>query len=176
MPSVRKKMRQEKEGGEKAKSKSQDCCVTFKPKNLETLLSTRMPERRKLIFCIWIRRPQSVWPVNRLIGGEVLGLNSTTVTRKPLDYFQPPFSAKSPWANGLSQLMQLGHLKLAIGTTKIKQMLRAKYWFPIMNHLIGQTIKLFWLSSMSTKSHKQEPIEQAIGYSWRTVGTDLYWF
>ena len=36
-------MRQEKQkkrGGEKAKSKSQDCCVTFKPKNyLEILLS-----------------------------------------------------------------------------------------------------------------------------------------
>ena len=37
-------MRQEKRkkrGGEKAKSKSQDCCVTFKPKNqnLEILLS-----------------------------------------------------------------------------------------------------------------------------------------
>ena len=59
--------------------------------------------------------------------------------------------------------MQLGHL--AIGTTKIKQMLCAKYWFPIMNHLIGQTIELFWQSSMSTKSHKQEPIKQAIGYS-----------
>ena len=35
MPSKRKKMRQEKQkkrGGEKAKSKSQDYCVTFKPK------------------------------------------------------------------------------------------------------------------------------------------------
>ena len=34
MPSKRKKMRQEKRkkrGGEKAKSKSQDCCVNFKP-------------------------------------------------------------------------------------------------------------------------------------------------
>ena len=43
MPSNRKKMRQEKQkkrGGGKAKSKSQDCCVTFKPKNyLELLLS-----------------------------------------------------------------------------------------------------------------------------------------
>ena len=44
MPSKRqKKRRQEKrkkKGGEKAKSKSQDCCVTFKPKNyLEILLS-----------------------------------------------------------------------------------------------------------------------------------------
>ena len=44
MPSKRKKMRQEKQkknGGEKAKSKSQDFCVTFKSKNyLEILLST----------------------------------------------------------------------------------------------------------------------------------------
>ena len=36
-PAREKKMRQEKRKkrrGEKAKSKSQDCCVTFKPKNL----------------------------------------------------------------------------------------------------------------------------------------------
>ena len=42
-PAREKKMRQEKRkkrGGEKAKSKSQDCGVTFKPKNhLEILLS-----------------------------------------------------------------------------------------------------------------------------------------
>ena len=40
-PAREKKMRQEKRKkrrGEKAKSKSQDCCVTFKPKNLEILL------------------------------------------------------------------------------------------------------------------------------------------
>ena len=42
-PAREKKMRQEKRknrGGEKGKSKSQDSCVTFKPKNsLEILLS-----------------------------------------------------------------------------------------------------------------------------------------
>ena len=43
-PAREKKLRQEKwkkkRQGEKAKSKSQDCCVTFKPKNyLEILLS-----------------------------------------------------------------------------------------------------------------------------------------
>ena len=42
-PAREKKMRQEKrkkKGGEKAKSKSQDCCLTFKPKNyVEILLS-----------------------------------------------------------------------------------------------------------------------------------------
>ena len=43
MPSKKKKneaRKAKKRGGEKAKSKSQDCCVTFKPKNyLEILLS-----------------------------------------------------------------------------------------------------------------------------------------
>ena len=47
MPSKSQKMRQEKqkkEGGEKAKSKSQDFCVTFKPKNyLKILLSAHAP-------------------------------------------------------------------------------------------------------------------------------------
>ena len=40
MPSKRKKKKKknsakkrEKRGGEKAKNKSQDCCITFKPKN-----------------------------------------------------------------------------------------------------------------------------------------------
>ena len=45
-----------KRGAEKAKSKSQDCCVTFKPK-ISKFCFLRMPELRKLIFCIWIRRP-----------------------------------------------------------------------------------------------------------------------
>ena len=31
--------KRKKRGGERAKSKSQNCCVTFKPKNLEILLS-----------------------------------------------------------------------------------------------------------------------------------------
>ena len=41
MPSKRKKNEQEKQkmrGGEKGKSKSQDCCVTFKPKNYVDIL------------------------------------------------------------------------------------------------------------------------------------------
>ena len=62
-PAREKKIRQEKrkkKWGEKAKSKSQDCCVT-------KFCFLRMPELRKLIFCIWIRRPRSVRPVNRFL-------------------------------------------------------------------------------------------------------------
>ena len=58
---AKEKMKQEKQkkrGLEKAKSRSQNCCV--KP-NFCFLL---MPELRKLIFCTWIRRPRSVRPVN----------------------------------------------------------------------------------------------------------------
>ena len=43
-----------KEGREKAESKSQDCCVTFKPKNSKFLLSAHS----------WIRGRRSVRPVN----------------------------------------------------------------------------------------------------------------
>ena len=55
-PAREKKMRQEKrkkKGGEKAK------CRNF--------YFLRMPELRKPIFCIWIRRPPSVRPVNRFM-------------------------------------------------------------------------------------------------------------
>ena len=59
-PAREKKIRQEKwkkRGAEKAKSKSQDGCDIF----------LRMSELRKLILCIWIRRPRSVWPVNGFV-------------------------------------------------------------------------------------------------------------
>ena len=42
-------MRTIKRGGEKAKSKSQDCYVTFKPKNYLKLCFLGMPELCKLI-------------------------------------------------------------------------------------------------------------------------------
>ena len=65
-PAREKKVRQEKRKkreGEKGKNKSQDCCVTFKP----NFCFLRMPELCKLIFCIWIRRPWSVQPVNGFV-------------------------------------------------------------------------------------------------------------
>ena len=78
MPCKRKKMRQEKRrkrGGDKAKSKHQDYCVTFKPQNPEFCF-LRMPELRKL-------RPRSVRPVTAC--WYVLALYSRTMNRKPLN-------------------------------------------------------------------------------------------
>ena len=56
-PAREQKMRQEKQekmAGEKEKSKSQGSKFC-------------MPELRKLIFCSWIRRPQSVRPVTGFV-------------------------------------------------------------------------------------------------------------
>ena len=64
MPSKRKKndaRKPKKRGGEKEKSKSQDCYVTFKPKNWKFCF-LHMLKLRTLIFCIWIRRPWNVRP------------------------------------------------------------------------------------------------------------------
>ena len=47
------------EEGKKAKRKSEDRCVTFKPR-ISKFYFLRMPELRKLIFCIWIRRSRGV--------------------------------------------------------------------------------------------------------------------
>ena len=66
-----------KRGGDKAKSKSQDCCVTFKPKNPKLLLSAH----------------------NRTSQAKIVHLDQkaakcTTVTRKPLDLPQNAFFGK----------------------------------------------------------------------------------
>ena len=64
MPSKRKKndtRKAKKRGGEKEKSKSQDCYVTFKPKNSKFCF-LHMLKLRTLILCIWIRKPWNVWP------------------------------------------------------------------------------------------------------------------
>ena len=104
-PAREKKIREEKRkkgGGEKAKSKSQDCCVTFKPKTILKFYFLCMPELRKLIFCIWIRNLRSVRPVNQF----VVSFSSLLIIERqwPENHstsFQTRFSAKSPGANGL---------------------------------------------------------------------------
>ena len=65
----KKKMRREKRKkreGKKAKSKSEDRCVTFKPQ-ISKFYFLLMPELRKLIFCLWIRRSRGVRPVNSFV-------------------------------------------------------------------------------------------------------------
>ena len=53
---------------------------------------------------------------------------------------------------------KLGHL----GTTKTKQMLRAKYWFPGMNAMIAQMIGHCFDCQATTKDRGQEPIKPSV--------------
>ena len=70
----------EKEGRRESERKSQVTAVSLlNPKTILKFCFLCLPELRKPIFCIWIRRPSSVWPVKDFV------LNSTTVTRKPLN-------------------------------------------------------------------------------------------
>ena len=78
----KKKMRQEKwkkRGGEKAKGKVKTAVLLLNPKTILKFCFLYIPELCKLIFCIWIRRPSSVRPVNSFVASF-----SSTVTRKPL--------------------------------------------------------------------------------------------
>ena len=70
-PAREKKMWKEKgqkRGGEKEKSKSQDCYMSpSNPKTISKFCFLLMPELHKLIFCICIRRWQSVRPVTGFV-------------------------------------------------------------------------------------------------------------
>ena len=88
-----------KEGRKESKSKSQDCCVTFKPK-ISKFCFLHIPKLCKLIFCNWIRNLQSVRPVN----GFMVSFSSLWYDRGPenhLTSFKIHFSAKFPGMNGL---------------------------------------------------------------------------
>jgi len=59
--------------------------------------------------------------------------------------------------------------------TKTKQMLREKYWFPGMNHLISQTIGSCFKCQVATKSHRQEPIKPSFipEEPWQQISIDF---
>ena len=63
----------------------------------------------------------------------------------------------------------LGHLGMT------KQMLREKYWFPGINHLISQTIGSRFDCQVATKSHRQEPIKPSVILEkpWEQISTDF---
>ena len=66
---------------------------------------------------------------------------------------------------------QLGHL----GTTKTKQMLRAKYWFPGMNIMINQTIGHCFDCQVATVDHRKKPIKTSVIAEgpWEQVSVDF---
>ena len=97
-PAREKKMRQEKR-----KVKVKTAVSLLNPKTMSKFCFLRMPELRKLIFCIWIRRPPSVRPVNRFVVSfsslqHDSDQKTTQLASKRVLKGQP----LSPAANGLS--------------------------------------------------------------------------
>ena len=66
---------------------------------------------------------------------------------------------------------QMGHM----GITKTKQMLREKYWFPLMNSLVEQLLNQCFECQVTTKSHRQEPVKmtEIPKKPWETIAIDF---
>ena len=57
------------------------------------------------------------------------------------------------------KVVKLGHILGHLGKTKTKQMLREKYWFPLMNSMIDTAIDQCYECQVATKGNREEPIK-----------------
>ena len=80
----------------------------------------------------------------------------------------PPEALKTKIVN---KAHKMGHF----GITRTKQMLRAKYWFPMMNKMVESMLAQCYECTVTTKEHRTCPIKsQAIPETeWNTVCLDF---
>ena len=57
------------------------------------------------------------------------------------------------------KVVKLGHCLGHLGKTKTKQMLREKYWFPLMNNMIDTAIDQCYECQVAMKENREEPIK-----------------
>ena len=71
-------------------------------------------------------------------------------------------------------VVQVGHSMGHLGKTKTKQMLREKYWFPLMNSVIDTAIDQCCECQVATRDSKEEPIKvsEIPSQPWHTVSVD----
>ena len=72
------------------------------------------------------------------------------------------------------KVVKLGHSLGHLGKTKTKQMLREKYWFPLINSMIDTAIDQCYECKVATKESREEPIKVTSIPSgpWDTVAVD----
>ena len=72
------------------------------------------------------------------------------------------------------QVVKLGHSLGHLGKTKTKQLLREKYWFPLMNSMIDTAIDQCYECQVATKESREEPIKvtNIPSRPWDTVSID----
>ena len=103
-------MRQEKrkkKGGEKAKSLSQDCCVTFKPKILEILLSAHA--RTSQADILHLDQKAAKCTTCKPVCGKFSLFIARHWPENHSTSFKTRFWAKSPGANGLKSVFTWRH-------------------------------------------------------------------
>ena len=57
------------------------------------------------------------------------------------------------------KVVKLEHVERHLGKTKTKQMLREKYWFPLINSMIDTAIDQWYECQVPTKGDREEPIK-----------------
>ena len=72
------------------------------------------------------------------------------------------------------KVVKLGHSLGHLGKTKTKQMLREKYWFPLMNSMIDTAIYQCYECQVATKRDREEPIKVTSipNHPWDAVSID----
>ena len=72
------------------------------------------------------------------------------------------------------KVVKLGHSVGHLGKTKTKQMLREKYWFPLMNSMIGTATDQCYECQVATKRDREEPIKVTSipTRPWDTISID----
>ena len=73
------------------------------------------------------------------------------------------------------KIIKTAHKLRHLGTTKTKQMLQAKYWFPNMNAMIDQMIGHCYDCQVTTKNHREEPIKPSVNPEepWEQIAIDF---
>ena len=73
------------------------------------------------------------------------------------------------------KIITIAHESGHLGTTKTKQMLRAKYWFPYMNSMVDHTVGQCYDCKVTSRQTKEEPIKPSIipEKPWETVAVDF---
>ena len=107
--SNRKKLRREKQkkrGGERAKRKSQDCCVTFNPKNYLEILLSEHPQTSQANILHLNQEAAKCTTCERICGTYNLSLKikARQLPEHSSAIFKTHFLAKFPGANGLMKV------------------------------------------------------------------------
>ena len=74
-----------------------------------------------------------------------------------------------------AKIIKIGHSLGHLGKTKTKQMLREKYWFPLMNSMIETAVNQCYECQVATKNTREEPVKMSTipNEAWDTIAVDF---